>query len=106
MASRSGIVVEVPLGLWSSIEFAFAEEDDTVTEVYVSFVDDGRLYPVPKNLRGFAEDYLSTWLMEPSSNGGWRRKPWVDGGFWQDQTTERLADLLAKGQARREDDLD
>jgi len=108
-AVRSGFVVEVPLGLWSSVEFAFIENGDMdITEARANLVDDGEAYAVPEQLEDFVRGYLSTWLLEPHPiiAGSWRHKGWVSEDYWQEQTTERLADLLAHGQARREEQLD
>ena len=95
-STRSGYIVEVRLGLWSSVEFAFVEE--------------GAVYDLPSVLRDFAALYMKTWLAVVRKDEFDRLifEPigFADSGFWQEQTLERLHALAEQGHARREEDLD
>lgn len=104
--SRSGYYVEVPLGLWSSVEFEFMVEDGEVAGVGVHLLDDGAAYDLPPQLRPLADTYLTTWLVGLDEDCGWHVQPWVSHSFWQSQTIDRLEHLVAEGQAIKEENLD
>lgn len=102
-SSRSGFIIEVPLGLWSSIEFTFVEADDDsfdISHVEAHLVDDSGKYEVPAQLSGFVSAYVATWLVQ-EEEGHFVPASWVGNEFWQEQTTDRLATLATGGQARR-----
>ena len=112
-STRSGYIVEVPLGLWSSVGFTFVEEgdgSDDITHVEVHLVDDSGVYDLPSVLRDFAALYMKTWLAAVRKDEFdqliFKRTGFADSGFWQEQTLERLHALVEQGHARREEDLD
>lgn len=111
-ASRSGFIIEVPLGLWSSAEFAFIEEAGSarISHVEAHIVDETGVFDLPPALREFAAVYMKTWLtvVRKDEDGSviFEPVPWAGEEFWQSQTHDRLTDLVEQGQARREEDLD
>lgn len=109
--SRSGFVIEVPLGLWSSMEFVFevSENGGQIEYLDVHLADGAEEYDLPSSLREFAAVYAKTWMLStkgPSDDISFERQPWVDARFWHKQTLARLEDLHSRGLARWEDDLD
>lgn len=111
-SNRSGYVVDVPLGLWSTVEFAFIEDADGSGDIHfaeVHLADESGVWDLPNTLREFAVSYMKTWLTVVQREGeGLSFVPagWVDGGFWQEQTRNRLEALVEEGLARKGVDLD
>lgn len=110
VSTRSGYVIEVPLGLWSSVGFVFyTDSDGDVFHVEAQLLDDGEAYELPPSLRDFAAGYMKTWLttMHRRPDGfEFHPQPWVGHEHWQEQTTERLGALVAEGKATFREDLD
>lgn len=104
MASRSGYVVEVPLGMWSSVEFAFFEESGgsgNIDYVEAHLTDESGVFDLPNQLREFAAQYMKTWLATPTRrpDGALEFTPvaWVGNDHWQAQTAQRLRSLWESG---------
>lgn len=108
--TRSGYVIEIPLGLGTTIEIDFEidEETDGVGEVTSHMTDESGVYPVPQALEPLVEQYLKTWLMEPSDRypDTWSPQPWISGRQWHEQTRFRLGELFLDKKATWKDDLD
>lgn len=110
-STRSGYVIEVPLGLWSVVEFIFQTDPDSGDVVHIEavMVDDGGVYELPPALRDFAAGYMKTWLttMRRTPDGfEFRPQLWVGHDHWQESTTDRLAALAVQGKATFRGDLD
>lgn len=112
--TRSGYVIEIPLGLWTQLRFEFetVESDKdglSVTGAWAYQEDDDRTLPVMSpQVAEIADAYAKSWLLATprKSSDYYRPQPWVNPTFWGESTLDRLNVLLDEGLVRWEDDLD
>jgi|SRR5690606_27151094 len=108
--TRSGYVVEIPLGLGAQLRFEFEPTVDGPTdfaEVLVWLDDGDDLHRVPAQLEPLVQSYVKTWLLEENyTTGAYRPQAWIARAHWVELTVARLECLEKEGQAHWEDDLD
>lgn len=108
--TRSGYVVEVPLGLWTALRFEFETSDDLTKVEHVEALLAGgdEVGVVPEELGVLVNEYYKTWLLSPSED--WFATPspvgWADESWWHEATILRLKALAADGDAFWTEDLD